>query len=647
MNTLIVDVPSQNALDRQRIGFAPYIEIQINKKTLDCQTSSPDYSLQLHKNASLNIYGDFIALYDGQNFLPPQKALYFLKELYENNLKKFETYLSQAMGTFWAILKTNEEISVYSSVRGPGLYIYETQETLHLNSSEKTFYKTFVSKGLDDFQVLHYITQHFAYRAPFKSLIKNTRHTLGGQKTVLKVDANNSKDLFYLPVDQLSSDTRNDKEQFEEFALITEEVLSRQYEYYKRDKNIFFEISGGIDSTMFLCAAKKLGLQGRAIHELKFSALTEYIQRLQNWLDIEEPYYLKPLKSKDNYEKSLKDFLQTCEHVFRTGLGQMGISNMYWHPDYIQNKPLTFGGHTIGVTYQNHPCMFPAFKNWPFQIWYKNVIKQGPKRYLYTQEYQKTLGGDTPFWLKIRFEEALPGNAYEYLSFISITNGLPLNPGGILPVPLNALENEFREYWIDSVLGPIVGPYYGDLKTSLKLPPEKIAQITRLIRFATNVQSNSINFHTSSSAGLINIQGPPMDGPMAMFLMKKQISTHEVKHPKNLEFMYFKHVTGKDYWKDFIPYRRMHNLTYKLTRQYKDEINLMNYRRNALLNEPLYQDMVRKVTGQGASHVLDRIENPDIKNYLADLYKQTYENPAHTFFTVNNILNLEYFLKGL
>jgi hypothetical protein len=637
------NVVTKNKSAPDYIGFAPYAKIVINQSDLSFDVSGRviDIYDEGHSKNKLLFVGDFISLYYERKFLTPEEARpIFQKHL--DDVEFLEELILNSVGSFWAVHCESEKVNVLCSLRGPGLFVHEDKGGLiNLYSSEREFYQSHISEGLDEKQCLHYVTHRFSFRAPFNGLVQNTKRMIGGQKiSVSKTDKDMS---FYLPLEKMCSDKSPDEDALEEYALINEGVLKQQYEYYKSEENLF-EISGGVDSAMLFCAASKMKLDVTPVHDHKSGLLSDYVEILCDWLGYEKPKYLYPPALHKNPEDFLACCLQNLEKLFSEGLGQLGLGNMYVNDDFSKNKPLALGGHAVGVLYQGHPFMFVAFALPSFLRKKRDRVKQA-LRYLYTEEFIGKLGAEAPSIVKPHDRE-LPKTGYEYLSNMAISNKTPLRVEAMLPTELSAHEDSFRQSWIDDLLETILRGSYERLKRN-ELSLIELSQAMRVLRFATNVQSIALNTHNVNSAGLFNQQDPLMEGPMAYFLMKRDVTMNEVKNPKHLEFMYFKKITGKDYFKDYMPKKLLKNILSRFTKEHYQNKKLLKDRREALLDAPQYHELVLKTIDPDKSVFLKNIPDGDVKDYIRSLYIKTRKNPGWDFMTVNNLLNLELFFNKL
>jgi hypothetical protein len=636
---MIVPYPqNQERALQMDTGFAPYARILINKDIKSFSCAGNIQNLKSKNPAhQVSILGDFIGLYHQGRFLTPQQGFEILSAATAE--KEFENLVCRGIGVFWIVWQTENKISVYASLRGPGLFIDEGGQSIRLYSAEREFYQNHIHQGLDDFQSLHYLLHHFSFRSPFSTPIKGSKRMIGGQKFTF--DGTSTAIAFYLPPAEIGIESRPDADDLDEFAKITEGLTQIHYDHYKTSRNLF-EISGGIDSAFIFCAAAKLGLNITPIHDFKGTILAEYTERLCAWLGLPKPEYLQPQRVEEDFEAQL----DTITTAFKTGLGMLGLGNMFWHPDLIKDRPLAIGGHGIGVSYQGHPFMFPRFGRMALRNWQIDNLHHKPKRYLYTNAFIESLGQAAPSLIRSTFGNALPRDAYAYLSNLAFSNKLPLATGSILPPALSSLEAEYRAQWEELCLGPVTSNNLDALKEDT-LSPLETAQAMRLLRFATNVQSIALNMHNVNSAGLFNQQDTTMEGLFNNFLLRRDVTMNEVHHPKNLEFLYFEKITGKNYNRNFIPHNILKYQMFRFSAQNRAEQKHLQNKKENLARHPAYQDLLRRHADPDNSMLICGLSNPQIRDYVCDVYRETAENPSRNFMTGNNILNLEIFLKNL
>ncbi len=611
------------------------MHIRVNND-LDIQQHSPFKTRLESLGGILHLFGDLNGIFENRRIYDVKTSLDKLIGSIEN-IDRFEKLMTNSIGSFNVLLKQKSTIRIYSSPRGPGFFFAKLGDELIIIDNEKEFYKQVKDNGLHEFEILHFLLNHYAFRSPFTTIFKNTFRVIGGQTLKLMKGLRVSQ-KFYLPYQEYCTEKRSLRDLSGGFKIRLEELTKNTFQFYKRKIN-YVQISGGIDSCVVLLAAKQCNLDVVALHAKKTPRLTEAVELLCKRIKV-------PLKYCNAYyhtdqAKWWKPYIENAKIFYKIGLGIMGIKNMYLLPEYTKENSLSIGGHTIGVLYQGHPSVFPTFGYLPFKRVIKDTMQHKPKRMLYTDMWRDLTARGAFSILKPIFKAAgykIPQNHYEYLLTLALTNKFPISFNYILPRELKDLEGEYINYRSDVILKPLLEDgRYEELKKGKNSDTKSLGQITRLLRFATNAQSCSLNtMNYNLAAGFIHID-PPIQGPMIDFLHRLPITMREVFYPKGLEYDYFRDILNYDYYKGFM----------KDVGKLKSSQKRKFYSDRHIIGSQEFRKYFLPIIDPNKSVVIDMIENKKIKEYIYKRYDLIRKGEDTNLIHINQILNIEILLKDI
>lgn len=626
------------------------MKIRIDKQLNLSVLSSKVFSLLIN-GKEIFLFGDLSGIYINGKVINHKESLdKILKRISKND--SFNDLLINSIGSFVILVKEVSGIKIYISPRGPGFFYAEKDCKLVLFSNEKDFYKEIKNNGLHDFEVLHMLINHLSCRSPFTTIFKNTSRAVGGQ--IIEIRKNlQIKSNFYLLYNEYCTDYRTTKELSAEFKLILEGVTQNIFERNKRDKN-YIMLSGGIDSSVILIAAKQRNLDIQALHDKKYPGLTHSVKILCDKLGV--PMALSGTYfDLEGHEKWWEPYIEKSKDYYKASLGMLGIDHIYVQPKFYNHDSLFLGGQSFGVLYQGNAFANSSFTPFYYKRLIEDTIKYKPKRLLYTDEWRKATieCGFYKFFNKFANNYKIPKNSYEYLLSLILTYKFPLMPNVVLPEALKLLENDFIEYKSESVLKPTLGDdTYNSLKNGRNIQSRELSKLMRLLRFTTKVQSGTLNTSGCNIIGDFVINDPPDQGPMYDFLARLPITLMNAFEYKRLEFDYFKNTLNYDYFKEYLKdtaqgsaFSKGVGKVKKIVSR-KKEIKSLSQRDRMLRSKEFKEHFLPEIDPNN-SILIDMVENKEIKNYIRNLYTDIQNDDFPSFFMVNQILNMEIFLKEI
>jgi len=307
----------------------------------------------------------------------------------------------------------------------------------------------------------------------------------------------------------------------------------------------------------------------------------------------------------------------------------------------------------------------------------QDTIYHKPLRFLYTELFLRLLGSFNLNLLnKLYKPHALPNSMYEYFQFLTLNQKGPMRwEAPLLPHSLKKIENDYMLWRTQAILEPIFGQVIVNSDLHLNISPHDATKYVRLLRHSTNFQCGTLNLYNEAQAGLFSHHDPPIDGPMVEFLYSLPLTIDKVLHPKKLQFMYFEKVLGKQYYRDYIhkgqsiydyipsKYKRygylkkIKNFARKSNHKKpsSSSVNKSNsnnsngkinyFDRNYYIKRPEFHDFMIDLTNTKSSALLDNIKDPLIKDYAFNLYRSISDGENNNFIQINQVMNLEYFLR--
>ncbi|MFC2061374.1 hypothetical protein ACFLUV_02575 [Elusimicrobiota bacterium] len=588
------------------------------------------------QDCSMHIFGDIDGIYNNGAICDPEAAIEKLAGAAEN-AGEFKKLMVNSVGTFICAIERGTVVEIYASPRGPGFFFSKLNGKLIVIDNEKEFFKKVKSKGLNDFEILHYMLNKPSFRSPFTTVFNDTFRATGGQLLEINKDLR-CKRSFYLPVKEYCTSKEALPDLLGEFKTRLEELTKNAFQRHKRTKN-YVQISGGIDSCAVLIAAKQCGLDITALHAKKGDLLTKTVELLCQKVGVPIEYCM-PYYDSDR-KKWWEQYSGHFKAFFGSGLGITGLRNMYFSPQYTDEDTLSIGGHAIGVLYQGHPSMFPAFGAAGFRIAAKDLLQHKHKRLLYTDMWRKlTKSGILNIAAPVFSAKdcIIPVNSYDYLLTLAITNMFPFRNRHLLPEGLGHLEPDYINYRSEVTVKPLMEEEeYNRFRSDKDIDIKYLAQLTRLLRFSTNVQGVSLNTVNYGLAGGFTQIDPPIQGPMIDFLHRLPIGIREVFNPKGLEFLYFKDVLKYDYYKGFI----------KDIRRLKISSPGRSFKREDIITSPEFKADYMPFIDPEGSIVIDMVKNREVRDYLYGVYSDAASVRCISPGIINQILNIEILFKEI
>jgi len=626
-------------------------------KDLEVNWLSCDFTKESQMGSShFVLFGKLSGIYTDKGFLSPEESWNLICDCRENS-QSLENLLTQSTGIFiLARILKGKQISLYVPPEGPGFFYAKKDETIIAVQDERTFYEQVKENGIHDFEALRMITNHVGRRALFSTLFKNTFRCLGGQVLEFKKDWV-PKIRFYLPWKTYGTEQRSTKELDLEFKKILEDMTAHTFDHLHKTRN-YVQISGGIDSTIVLIAAKAAGLPITALHHYKEPFLLECVKKLCETIDV--PLKVVGRSVLDNPSQWWEDYATTPNELYeryRGGLGILAFDNIFFLKDYFDDELFSMGGHAIGQIYQVYPSVFPCFGMNKIKIFIKEFFIFKPKRFLFSLFWLSNFQNPViRFLVKLLLPKSmkLPRNQWEFLSFLTLSLEYPMIPKkGLLPRELKHLEKEYTDYFTENSLLPVLGEEkLQALKQGTPLKDLELQQMTRLLGLVIT-QTHARRTWQSAKIGGYQHVDPPVLGPMVDFLMRLPIKARAVRYPKELEFNYFKNILGIDYHEDFIKSTIKDNIAIdslktliRITRRALGKSRTLTWAQ-AVSQTKEYKNYLLSKIDPNNSVLLNQIQDSAIKKYLVDLYEGIKSGRVDNYIIANQICNIEVLLKGL
>jgi len=595
------------------------------------------------------LFGQLYGLHQNKSFLSPEKAWGEILKACPNE-KQLKALLQETIGEFVLCLKKPNEVVFFTSPAGPGFFFTQKEGSIHIFSDEKEFFTFMKHQEVNQFEILRTVLFHQQFRNPFGSIFKEGKRIGGGCYLKIKHNLNIEKGTY---LGNFCSETRSFGELSGEFKNILEGVTESIFNQRKRDNN-YVLTSGGIDSVVVLLACLQKGLPVSALHWRQAPVLTQAVkflcQRAKADFKIFGTYF------EDNHEKRWwNPYLRNSKEYFRSGLGVIGIDNMFLEDPFTKEKAFFLAGHTFGLLSQCKPFMFADFTRSPFKHIIKDTLQKKPKRFAYSERFWEMKGAFNPLLAKLVGKNYnFPKNDFEYLLGSALNFQVPLMPKQILPKDLQSIEGDYKSYVAKSFLGPILGEdLFSILQKGYSLSAKELSGYLRLLFFTSPVQGVALNNANYQKAGGFALIDPPLQGPLIKFLHTLPITLREVIYPKGLQPQYFKQVLEWDYYKGFLKdftqasffMESLDKLRKTFIKEKQKENEISD--REGMIRSKYFKEHFLKEIDPNNSAVLGLLKDPVLKDYFYNLYQQIQKGENTKFILINQILNLELFLKSL
>lgn len=554
------------------------------------------------------------------------------------NVTELEHWLRGSAGKFVLFVQSENDQLLYSSVAGPGCFYERVANTYRLFFSEKEAYTACLSNGLDTMETLHFLTSKFSYRSPFSTLILNCKRLIGARCLNLVTGA----ETTYIGKRFTNTLSIREDDLLPTFGATLESCVRSAFDNNPYEASVV-QFSGGIDSVCTMAAVEKTNQDYVPIHFQKTDQLNKFAANIASSITDKALQFIDVSLPVNADEEAWRQSLEQVRNYYSEGLGILGFRNIFLSPTYLKGGFQSVGGHSVGVVYQGHPAMFPAFNMTKLQRIVHDWKFSKRKRYLYTREFiAAACRGKANRYSSMYGGEKLPESGEEYLANLTINRKFPLGVEQVLPQRLSEFESAYREWRYDSVIGGVLG---ADAQLYDVNDPNDVAILMRLVRYAVNVQSATLNMTNYNAVGDYHQIDPPVDGPMISMLLEKDLSMSNVFKPKHLEFMYFEEYAGKKYYNDLI---HPHNsLLEKIVRKWsgkRKHTSSLAPSRGQIQSLPVVKQFINGVVGSSPIF-LDMIASETLRDYA---YKRVIEMSEGKTpeYEINQYLNLELFLRA-
>ncbi len=575
------------------------------------------------------------------------------------NREKFVQLLRYSVGDFYLVVKKDGMIYIYTSVGSSGLFYIQKNSSVHFYNDEREFYNKNREQSLCSTAVLDFTLKHPCKRNPMKTLLEKGEKLPGGSR--LSVDDSLNTNFHYYLADSFEKIKMKDRERYVVFKDVLEFSVSQLYESYKKDRKVFLTISGGIDSVVIMLALKNTKKSFRALHWKKDVTLTKSVDYLCKKSNVEIYYFGEYITE---FTENVHN-LEQIKSLYKDGLGVIPVNNMLVRSFLYNKHRLLFGGGAFGVVVQGNAAMIPAFgyrtlRRW-FMLFFSGKI---PDRFLHTSIFRRIVKKGYSFWLVpvMRFfgsglrQKDLPDCLGSYFKNIIFTKSSPVYPiGGSVP-GCSGLSGKLDCFRQKTVFDIFLLDYLSMRckKNINDLDENSLTVFAHACSNLSGVSSYVLNNKNYAKSGNYILQDPPMEGPLRSFFIDQKIGLRDVFFPKRYLFKYFKQSLGFSYFRfmsktvSFYPRRTMGQYVRYVKKVFGLPVKypLHNSQKNKIfLESDFFNKYLAPVLSPENSIVLSKISDPQVLAYLNDLYEKVQNGESVDFMKINQILNLEFFLR--
>ena len=211
-------------------------------------------SIELDNN-KLNIYGDFLCLFQNKKFLKETESLEILRSSLKD-LNKLQKNILDTIGACQFVLRrSNGDIIIYNSNESPGIFYGKDNKKLYISTSEIDISRKLIKNKINNFELVDYLFRHYNKKNSFRSLIDGVMRLPTSYSLRVENDLTLSSECFS-PLNNYCSDKRSLKELDSDFKFYLEETINYYYNK-KGNLKLYSDLSAGIDSTVVTIACKK------------------------------------------------------------------------------------------------------------------------------------------------------------------------------------------------------------------------------------------------------------------------------------------------------------------------------------------------------------------------------------------------------
>lgn len=600
--------------------------------------------------------GSLMGYVDRDTTLNSSQALEKLKECMKNG-GDLTSFMRWSIGSFFIIIVKEREIEIYTSPKGPGFFYYNKNSVLHITTDELRMARDSADSGLNEMELIHLICANPSPPcSPFTTLFASAKRMPGGTKAVINREGKIGLRMYM--ADYSLSLERSDEENYKAFKEVFEQTCNLICKSHKHD-TIYATISGGIDSSVILAACLKSGFDIIPLHWKKNTTLTTAINILCERLGVKAEFIgqnygiIDPIKL--DWEKA--------RHFYSNSLGILGIGHMYL--PFADSPADYITGIGFGCVIQTNGLMRSNFGESIIRRYYEDSLKKKPLRYLFTEgffNHIKKANGSLYLKLAEKLSKekgwVAPKNIFEYLLSLTISNKLPCWPPKILPDDISTYKKDYIKYIELETFAHIIGSELYDKLNRNKgkaISFEDARRLSRLIRYAIQIQRASKNDSCFERSGKYILQAPPIEGPVLSFFMNQPLTLKDVFKPKRYLFRYFREEVGYSY---DVFLNKIRGQKYKRpAKQYvaslKRRLGLIKGPNNRpshkklLINSQVFREKFLSVLNPEDSILIPLIKDVNIRTYVRKLYANCKNRDLYNLKQVNQLLNLELFLRNV
>lgn len=618
--------------------------LTIEPATLKHEIAPPFHELRQAPHCTVVVQGRILGYADGDTTRGAEQTTQDILDTIFRDEDPTEI-IRWSIGSFVVVLIRPDTITLIASPAGPGCYLVHTASRIQVVFEDRDMVRhAGTSAKIEYLELLNYIfAKPYPSRAPFCTLFRNVDRLPGGATARIVRGGKIDSRMYIHEAPRLGEHT------YARFKRIFEDTTRLSCEG-AQDRDLFAMVSGGIDSAVAMLAAIAVGYRPTAMHWRKTQLLNNTVHLLctlaETPLEFCGRNYFLPDPLKLDWNRA--------QAIYESSLGVIGFNQVLTGMGGRHGAYLT--GMAFGNILQVNAAMRVSFGETTCRRVLNDTRLKKPLRYLFTPGFLNAVRQGRGQTILDRVSAlsgiqspTAPRNIAEYLFHLTLTNDVPYFSASALPqafdAHVKAHANHIETRYLARILGPeLYERIRSDGGSSLSNP--EITNLSRLIRFAMQVQRTSKNDSCYAAHGGFTLLSTPMEGPVLSYCMTRPIGWKDVIRPKHFLFRYFKERLGISY-ADFLAMDRKRRKSGNLDDHGGGPQPNEDYRHahTLVFESDDFREHFPKVVDPDNSAVIDRLECGAHRDEIAALYRDCREKPT-TLPLCNQLLNLELFLRA-